>query len=204
MRSARAARVATSAAAATCWLASRRHALSEAAPQAAAPKWRSLAQDDSAAAAFAQRRPFVAGVSIKELQPGTGEHAELGMWVAVHYTIRLVGDGSVLVDTRTSGYGDRDYGCPEEFTLGQLQDESVLRALHACVIDMHTGGRRRVRTSLSDPDFGYRELPIIRDDKFHKRWLVGDWLMDVEVSLESVRPERPGRWERVVRFWDGR
>ena len=112
--------------------------LNEAAPQAAAPKWRSLAQDDSAAAAFAQRRPFVAGVSIKELQPGTGERAELGMWVAVHYTIRLVGDGSVLVDTRTSGYGDRDYGCPEEFTLGQLQDESVLRALHACVIDMHT------------------------------------------------------------------
>ena len=83
-------------------------------------------------------------------------------------------------------------------------NESVLRALHACVIDMHTGGRRRVRTSLSDPDFGYRELPVVRDDKFRERWLVGDWLMDVEVSLESVRPERPGRWERVVRFWGGR
>ena len=121
----------------------------------------------------------------------------------MHYAVRLLGDGSVIEDTRTSGYGDRDYGRPAEFSLGALEDPTVLRALHACVIDMREGGRRRVRTTLADPDFGYRMLPNLRDEEFRPRYLVGDWLIDVEVTLVSVRPERPTRWERAVSFWQG-
>ena len=62
---------------------------------------------------IAPQRAHGVGVSIKDLGEGEGERADYGMWVAVHYTVRLLGDDSILADTRTTGYGDRDYGRPE-------------------------------------------------------------------------------------------
>ena len=147
-------------------------------------------------------RAHGAGVSIKDLSEGEGERANYGMWVAVHYTVRLIGDDSILADTRTTGYGDRDYGRPEQFLLGELQDASVLRALHLCVLGMQVGGRRRVRVNLGDADFGYLEIPRVLDAHLLPRLLKGDWLMDVEVTLVSVKPERPSRWERTRRFFE--
>ena len=85
---------------------------------------------------------------------GEGERADHGTWVSVHYTVRLLGDDTILEDTRSTGSGDRNYGLPAQFSLGELQDESVLRALHLCVMGMRTGGRRRLRTTLGDADFG--------------------------------------------------
>lgn len=153
--------------------------------------------------ARAKARAHGVGVSIKDLGEGEGERAHHGMWVAVHYTVRLIGDNSILVDTRTSGYGDRDYGRPEQFSLGELQDASVLRALHLCVLGMQVGGRRRVRVNLGDADFGYLEIPRVLDGHLLPRILKGDWLMDVEVTLVSVKPERPSRWERTRQFCEG-
>jgi hypothetical protein len=151
---------------------------------------------------LAPQRAHGAGVSIKDLSEGEGERANYGMWVAVHYTVRLIGDDSILADTRTTGYGDRDYGRPEQFLLGELQDASVLRALHLCVLGMQVGGRRRVRVNLGDADFGYLEIPRVLDAHLLPRLLKGDWLMDVEVTLVSVKPERPSRWERTRRFFE--
>ena len=147
-------------------------------------------------------RAHGAGVSIKDLGEGEGECAHHGMWVAVHYTVRLLGDDSILADTRTTGYGDRDYGRPEQFSLGELQNESVLRALHLCVLGMHVGGRRRVRVNLGDADFGYLDIPRVLDAHLLPRLLKGDWLMDVEVTLVSAKPERPSLWERTQVFFD--
>lgn len=152
--------------------------------------------------ALAPQRAHGAGVSIKDLGEGEGERANYGMWVAVHYTVRLLGDDSILADTRTTGYGDRDYGRPEQFLLGELQDASVLRALHLCALGMQVGGRRRVRVNLGDADFGYLEIPRVLDAHLLPRLLKGDWLMDVEVTLVSVQPERPSRWERTRQFFD--
>ena len=152
--------------------------------------------------ALAPQRAHGAGVSIKDLGEGQGERANYGMWVAVHYTVRLLGDDSILADTRTTGYGDRDYGRPEQFLLGELQDASVLRALHLCALGMQVGGRRRVRVNLGDADFGYLEIPRVLDAHLLPRLLKGDWLMDVEVTLVSVKPERPSRWERTRAFFD--
>ena len=151
---------------------------------------------------IAPQRAHGAGVSIKDLGEGEGERADYGMWVAVHYTVRLLGDDSILADTRTTGYGDRDYGRPEQFLLGELQDASVLRALHLCALGMQVGGRRRVRVNLGDADFGYIEIPRVLDAHLLPRLLKGDWLMDVEVTLVSVKPERPSRWERTRAFFD--
>eukprot|EP00964_Phaeocystis_antarctica_P075266 scaffold46411_cov68-Phaeocystis_antarctica.AAC.6 len=153
------------------------------------------------AEALAPQRAHGAGVSIKDLGEGEGERANYGMWVAVHYTVRLLGDDSILADTRTTGYGDRDYGRPEQFLLGELQDASVLRALHLCALGMQVGGRRRVRVNLGDADFGYLEIPRVVQAGL-PRLLKGDWLMDVEVTLVSVQPERPSWWERTRQFFD--
>lgn len=125
------------------------------------------------------------------------------MWVAVHYAVRLVGDGSLVEDTRSSGYGDRAYGQPLRFELGNMGDEDVLRVLHVAVLDMHVSGRRRARACLSQPDFGYREKPrtIERrgDGRKVVRRLEGDWLIDVEVELVDVLPVRPpGFFEQPV------
>ena len=148
------------------------------------------------------QRAHGAGVSIKDLSEGEGERADYGMWVAVHYTVRVLGDDSIIADTRTTGHGDRDYGRPEQFLLGELQNESVLRALHLCTLAMQVGGRRRIRVTLGDADFGYIEVPLVLDSQLRPRLLKGDWLMDVEVTLVSVRPERPSRWERTRQFFD--
>ena len=182
---------------ATCSLLARRVAC-EATTSPAAPMPLPAA---SFKASTAQRSHDV-GVSIKDLNLGEGDRADHGMWVAVHYTVRLLGDDTVLEDTRTSGYGDRDYGRPAQFSLGELQDESVLRALHLCVMGMHTGGRRRVRTTLGDADFGYREMPRVLDEHLLPRFFKGEWLMDIEVTLVAVRPERPSRWERARAFFE--
>ena len=98
------------------------------------------------------------GLSVKEVKLGDGRMAAQGMWVTVHYCVKLVGDGTVLDDTRKSGFGDRDYGQPSQFELGDLGDAAVLRALHAAVLDMRVGGRRRVRCSLTQPYFGFDEV----------------------------------------------
>ena len=93
-------------------------------------------------------------LSMRELCEGDGPTARTGAWVTCHYIVRLVGDGTVIEDTRTSGLGDRDYGQPCQFELGNLS-EGVVGALHAGVLDMRVGGRRRIRTCLMEPDFGY-------------------------------------------------
>ena len=137
-----------------------------------------------------------AALSIREVRDGDGETAVTGKWVSVHYTTRLVGDGSVIEDTRTSGYGDRDYGKPCQFELGDLGDSAVLRALHVGALDMRVGGVRRVRTSLLDKTFGYHEPPLAleprgSDGRPVQRRMQGDWLIDIEITLEAVAAERP-------------
>jgi hypothetical protein len=44
---------------------------------------------------------------MREVSEGTGEMALPGMTAIVHYTVTLVGDGTILDNTRTSGFGDR-------------------------------------------------------------------------------------------------
>jgi hypothetical protein len=147
---------------------------------------------DELKSALQERR--AAGVSLKEVRAGDGQHVAEGMWVVVHYVVRLVGDGTVLDDTRRSGCGDRDYGEPFGFELGDLRDLTVLRALHPCVLDMRVGGVRRVRTTLLEPSFGYRRMPVHleeRHDRLVERTLGGDWLVDIEVSLVDASPVRP-------------
>lgn len=137
------------------------------------------------------------GLSIKDLSIGSGEQiAAQGDYITLHYVARLVGDGSVVEDTRSSGWGDRFYGQPLRFRLGDLGDDAVLRVLHAAVLDMRTGGRRRIRTALSDPTFGYRELPGVTErqgGQVRYRQLQGDWLVDVEVELLAVDEQPPQR-----------
>ena len=143
-------------------------------------------------------------LSIRELREGSGEMAMPGTWVSVHYTIRLVGDGTVIEATKTSGMKDRDYGTPLTFELGNLGDDQVLRALHAVVLDMRVGGMRRVRTSLAEPSFGYLEPPLVsvwKGKKLTEITLQGDWLMDVVISLEAVATQRPAT--RVQSFLRG-
>ena len=62
------------------------------------------------------------GVSIKEIKPGSGAEAFPGAWVACHYKIIVVGDGSVLDDTRGPGLGSRGYGQPYEFEVAAITD----------------------------------------------------------------------------------
>jgi FKBP-type peptidyl-prolyl cis-trans isomerase len=147
-------------------------------------------------------------LSIRELHVGDGATAKTGDWVSVHYNVQLVGDGSIVEDTRTSGFGDRDYGHCCMFELGDLGNESVLRVLHAAALDMRVGGRRRVRTSVLEPSFGYRDEPPplyeSRGGRRVPRKLHGDWLMDVEVTLEAVSAERPpGALQARVRSFLG-
>ena len=134
-------------------------------------------------------------MTIRELEIGSGALAETGMWARVHYVVRLVGDNSVVEATRTSGYGDRDYGAPVTFEIGNLADPTALRALHSAVLDMRVGGRRRLRTAVGEPDFGYRNAPPCTQRDAHDRRvprnLQRDWLMDVEVELVAVSSEPP-------------
>ena len=143
-------------------------------------------------------------LSIRELHEGSGPAAEAGMWVRVHITTSLVGDGTLVEATRTSGLGDRDYGQPLHFQLGDMGSPDVLRALHPTIVNMRVGGRRRVRTSLLDPNWGYRDMPRLytrrvvceRDSNQNPvgpRHVQGDWLMDVVVELEAVSHEEPAR-----------
>ena len=144
------------------------------------------------------------GLSMKELQVGHGAEALQGYWVTIHYRARLIGDKTIIDDTRSSGYSERLYGQPLCFRVGDFTDETVLRALHAAVLDMRVGGSRRVRTSLMEPNFGYRRLPTVyaatQEWPFKaKRRLQPDWLVDVEVELIDVAPEPPiGGLRKVV------
>lgn len=149
-------------------------------------------------------------MSLKEIVTGDGPIAQPGLWVAVHYTVTLVGDGTVLEETQRSGLGDRDYGQPLVFELGAMSEDSgPLRALHACVLDMRKNGCRRVRTQLGDSNFGYRHPPRVtevRNGELYERRLKGEWLIDVEVKLESVSENAPVGWPWVLlparlRFW---
>ena len=164
---------------------------------------RRAALADGSAAAIVDAVAAPSGLSIKELSKGDGAFAEPGSWLTLHYRVVLVGDGSVVDDTRSSGYGDREYGTPLQFELGDLRDKTVLRALHATALDMRVGGRRRVRTRLLDPSFGYLAdaLPRVlerRDGRAMYRRLQGDWLIDVEVELLAAAATRP---PHVVVAW---
>lgn len=146
--------------------------------------------------------PGASTLSIKELKEGSGTAAELGTWASVHYEVRLVGDGTLVESTKSSGYGDRTYGEPLLFEVGNLRDAQVLRSLHATVLDMRVGGVRRVRTCLKQAEFGYRELPEVierHEGGLVRRPLHGDWLMDVTIHLIAVDSQRPGSavWQAV-------
>jgi hypothetical protein len=154
-----------------------------------------LTSSELSSGMYKEVRQRTSGISIKELGVGDGALATAGSWVSLHYSVRLLGDGTLVEDTRSSGYGDRDYGEPVEFMLGDLGDAKVLRALHAAALDMRVGGRRRVRTSLSEPHFGYRDTPTVYQVRANGlkvlRRLHQDWLVDVEVELVAVQHERP-------------
>ena len=155
----------------------------------------SLEQADATEVTQKLDERYHTGVSLKELSCGRGRPALPGSWVSVHYSARLVGDGTILEDTRSSGRGDRFYGRPLQFEVGELGDAAVLRALHACVLDMREGGERRVRTNVYDPDFGYTKEGAA--ELVEGRVLQADWLVDVRVHLVDVRPARPPAWERL-------
>eukprot|EP00967_Tisochrysis_lutea_P155175 scaffold309959_cov39-Tisochrysis_lutea.AAC.2 len=58
------------------------------------------------------------GVTMREVQEGEGEVAMPGMVAVVHYIVTLVGDGTVLDNTRTSGHGDRRCEAPAQQLTG--------------------------------------------------------------------------------------
>jgi len=156
----------------------------------------SLEQADATEVTQKLDERYHTGVSLKELSCGRGRPALPGSWVSVHYSARLVGDGTILEDTRSSGRGDRFYGRPLQFEVGELGDAAVLRALHACVLDMREGGERRVRTNVHDPDLGYTKAQVA---DLTSRPLQADWFVDLRVTLVGVRPQRPPVWER---WWE--
>jgi hypothetical protein len=143
-------------------------------------------------------------LSICDLCEGEGDAAAPGMWVNVHVSVFLVGDGTLLESTRTSGRGDRDYGQPLCFQLGDLSAAGAVRALHPAVLNMRGGGRRRVRTCVLDDNWGYRDgeeprLYVPREvgerdfnqSRVARRHVQADWLMEVVVELKSVSHEPP-------------
>ncbi|KAL1508568.1 hypothetical protein AB1Y20_004667 [Prymnesium parvum] len=144
------------------------------------------------------------GASLKEIAPGEGRMAELGMWATCHYRMTLVGDGTLLEDTRHTGKHDREYGQPYEFEVGAIGDGRTTRALHACVLDMREGGRRRVRVQVGDPTFGFgKEVPRLYTRGEHgrvHRTVQPEWLMDIEVELLAVASAPPTRRERLLRW----
>ena len=129
--------------------------------------------------------------------------------MTVHLRATLVGDGSQLEETRTSGYGDRDYGKPGAISTGRFERaRRWLRALHPVVLHMRVGGQRRVRTCVLDDNWGYRETTY-RSSRCRASWasapriahpsrrkVQGDWLMDVVIELEKVEKQRPPTWSR--------
>lgn len=161
-------------------------------PSSASPAALPASRAASSAEASAEEAPsgLRIGVTMREVREGSGEQAASGMLATVHYTVRLVGDGTLLEDTRNSGYGERDYGAPLSFRLGELSDRRILRALHLCALDMRVGGVRRVRTCLLDSDFGYTRTPEIPTARSYrvKRELGADWLIDLELELVALQP----------------
>mmetsp|Transcript_58140 Transcript_58140/g.126281 ORF Transcript_58140/g.126281 Transcript_58140/m.126281 type:complete len:327 (+) Transcript_58140:114-1094(+) len=143
----------------------------------------------------AQYRPLF---MLRELEAGTGQEARTGTWVTVHYVVRVLGNGVEVENTRASGYGDRAYGEPHRFRLGDLQSPETLRLLHFCVDGMRVGGKRRARTLVADRDFGYRHAPQLYDENYKKYSLEESWLMDVEVSLVGVSTEPPLTWFQSI------
>ena len=136
------------------------------------------------------------GLTIRELKEGTGDLAAPGSWASIHYVVKLLGDGTIVEDTTSSGWGSRDYGQPFQFCVGEIENKEVLRALHPCVLDMRVGGKRRVRLCIGDPDFGYHQKPELMDPRKWglKRDIANDWLLDVEVTLVAVDKARAKRW----------
>ena len=74
------------------------------------------------------------GVSIKEIKPGSGAEAYPGSWVTCHYRVTLVGDGTVLDDTRGPGLGSREYGQPYEFEVAAIADGAPRPADAPCCL----------------------------------------------------------------------
>ena len=132
---------------------------------------------------------------LKDEKRGTGEEARSGMIAHVHYRVKLLGDDTLLEDTRMAGYRDRDYGQPLKFALGDLKDLHVLRALHPCVVGMRIGGTRRVRTTLCDKEFGYRNKPMPVNAS---REFLPDFVMDVEVSLVALEAQPPSLFRQYI------
>ena len=45
-------------------------------------------------------------------------------------------------------------------------------------------------------------MEAVLDEHLLPRFFKGEWLMDIEVTLVAVRPERPSRWERTRAFFE--
>ena len=122
---------------------------------------------------------------MRDLHVGTGDLAEPGSWASVHYVVKLLGDNTIIEDTRSTGWGSRDYGQPFQFSVGEIENKEVLRALHPCVLDMRVGGTRRVRLCICDPEFGYNQKPdLMASRKWGpKRDVATHWRCDGVVTL---------------------
>lgn len=75
-------------------------------------------------------------LSMKELYAGQGAPALPGMWATCHYRISLVGDGTVIEDTRGPGRGSRGYGEPYQFEVAAITD------------GMHSNASKSVKTRM--------------------------------------------------------
>ena len=88
--------------------------------------------------------PYPAGLKVENLVKGTGEKAQVGQLVTVHYTGWL--------DDGTQFDSSVDRGQPFQFTLGQGQ---VIKGWDAAIKGMRVGGTRRLIIS---PELAYGEL----------------------------------------------
>jgi hypothetical protein len=142
---------------------------------------------------------------VRELARGSGEReAAEGMVVSVHSRVLVATSGLELERTRgASGSGDRMYGEPHVFVLGDTNTDGVLGAIHIATVGMRAGGKREVRVAFQDPDFGYRRLP---QDEQGRRVVLHPWtelLIEVElVEIRSfVRPKPLAEaWARLERL----
>jgi hypothetical protein len=147
----------------------------------------------------------VARLAVRELVRGSGDReAADGMVVSVHCRVRIAESGVELERTRgSSGSGDRMYGEPMVFVLGDVGGAAgVLGAVHVATVGMRAGGVREVRVAFQDPDFGYRTLP---QDEQGRRVVLHSWAeLLVEVELQEIRhliKPRADPWASMQRFF---
>mgnify|MGYP003684013759 FL=1 len=120
--------------------------------------------------------------------------------VSVHFRVRVAQTGLELERSRnSSGTGDRMFGEPLTFVLGDRSDKRILGAVHVATVGMRVGGRREVRLAFHDPDFGYRIYP--QDER--GRWIaLHPWTeIVVELELDAIRQDAPptGVWDHAQR-----